>query len=97
MKVNVDTPILDINGDVVPELTAKKIMVDAMMIPLEEDARLSGDQKIKHFLIAQRLHAGGEVELTSEDITMIKSRVAKAFNTLATGRIWELLDPASVK
>lgn len=95
-KVNLDTLIRDLSGDPISDLTAKKIMVDALLVTLEEDARLTGEQKIKNFTLAQRVSCGGEVELIAEDIALIKSRVARAFNTLVTGRVWELLDPASV-
>lgn len=97
MKVNVDTPILEITGEPVPDLLAKGIMIDALMVSMEDDVSLSGEQKIKNFMLAQRLSVGGEVELTSEEVGLIKSRVAKIFNVLGTGRIWELLDPASVR
>ena len=94
--VNVDAPILDIDGKPVPDLVAKKIMVDALLVSLEEDQRLPGEQKIKNFVLAQRISVGGHVDLTAEEVSLVKARVAKAFNVLATGRIWELLDPASI-
>lgn len=95
--VNVDTPILNLEGDALENATAKSVILEALMVTFEDDRNLTGEQKIKIFLLAQRVQSGGEVDFTSDDITLMKTRVAKGFNALAVGRVWELLDPASVK
>lgn len=52
--------------------------------------------KVAKFKLASRVTDKDEIELEAADITLIKEKVAVVHGTLVTGRVCELLDPASV-
>lgn len=96
MKLDFDTPIRDLKGELVKEgediLTFSRVVVSAMFVPLQEDQAASGDQKVKQFKIAMLADKGGEATLTVEDVALIKQRVAKVYGALVVGRIYEIIE-----
>ena len=51
-----------------------------------------GTVKIKRYELARKINEGGEVEVTAEDISMIKERVGIAFGTLIVGSVYDILE-----
>ena len=74
-------------------LTLSRVAVNAVLGSLPEDREISGEQKLKRFLLAQKI-LNAEVELELEDVKLIKDRVGKVFGPLIVGRAFLLLDPS---
>jgi hypothetical protein len=78
------------------ELTLKKISVDAIGMPLKEDEQLSGEAKFKLYDLASRIvtftKAAQPTELSAEEISTLKARIAKVYGILAVGPAFKLLD-----
>lgn len=102
------TPIKDLDGNVIMEaasvpdgspkaVTLGRVAVNAVLQNYPDEAGLAGDVKVKRFMLAMKVVDAGEVELTAEEVTALKERIAKAYGPLVVGRAWALLDPASVK
>jgi len=94
-KISLNTLVFDMddkpvmNGD--KELRMYDILKIAACNDTEEDARSSDPIGVKQknfeiFLGVREAGPEGEVELTSEQITHIKPRVAKTFTTLITAQ-----------
>jgi len=96
MKVNFDTELKDIKGDPIKDgdshLKLGTVVVATMFNVLQEDANVSAQQKVSMFKLAQKADAGGEQEITSEDVTLIKNRAAKMYGALVVGRVVEALE-----
>lgn len=63
---------------------------------LAEEANLTGDEKMKRFMLAHRC-MNEEAALTAEDVSLIKRLVGRTFNALLVGIVFSLLDPAEVR
>ena len=59
--------------------------------PQQEDAGLNDDEKLKIFRLHLKIAKGGEVDLTADEVVLLKKRVSKAFNPLIYGRVCEFL------
>jgi hypothetical protein len=55
-------------------------------------------EKARRFGLAKKIHtANGDLQVTTDDIALLKKLIGKSYNALIMGQAWELLDPASVK
>jgi len=97
MKINVDVtlktfdgkPMMDAdsNGNAV-EATVKTVLVNAILVPGKED---KGVDKVRKYELAKMIFKGGEVDLTPEDIVLIKQQVGDNFAPVVVGQIFEML------
>lgn len=88
MKIDFSQELKDFTGESLklnensPNLTLKDVCTLAIKTPLQEDANLPLDAKIKLDRIGEIIWSGaGELEL--EDAALIKERVSKVFPTPA--------------
>lgn len=96
MKIK-NQKILDLDGNAIPhasgkekkDLTLKDVLVSALMNPQEEG---TGDKKLKRFKLAQKIHDNEEYEITSEEAVELKQLVAKQYNPLVVGRVYEAIE-----
>ncbi len=74
-------------------LTIRKCCVDSLLATTEKDKSLSGEEKIKRFKLAESIQDTDSVELDSEEVTLLKQRIALMFGVIVVGKAYELLDP----
>jgi hypothetical protein len=95
MIINVDKRVLDRNKNIIEEdgkeVTYSDIIVRALDSNLEEDKNQTPDIVRKKFMLGTRIFAGGDIELTSEEATMIQRRLC-VFSSLIAGQIIVDLD-----
>lgn len=94
--IDLTTPILALDGAAIPDVTVKKLCVEALLTPFADEPSLSGEDKVERFVLAHRLANVETIALRAEEIALIKRLVGKAYAPLAVGRVWAALDPASV-
>lgn len=94
MKRNLDAPILDLEGrPFEDQATLKTVSFLAATASLPSDQNLSVSSKLELYSLAQKLHTGGEVDLTAEEISLLKDRIGKTFaSVIVIGRAFELLE-----
>lgn len=57
-----------------------------------------GDVKLKRWMLAQRIERAKKyVELSNDEVAVLKKTVANNQSTIISGQVWELLDPAEAK
>lgn len=81
MKDNVDGQAVD--------ATVKTAIVNAVLAPVQKE---SGIDKVKKFNLAQRVYKEDEVELTAEEISLIKTCIGENFAPIVVGQVWNLLE-----
>jgi len=55
---------------------------------------LKGEEKVERYELAQEIHKSGPlIDLQSEDISLLKKLIARAYGPLTVGQAWEVLDP----
>lgn len=73
-------------------ITLKAVAVNSLLAALPNDSP-SGEEKVKRFLLATKIQSGESgVEVTPEDIVLIKRMVGQAMATLIVGQVFVLLD-----
>lgn len=107
MKVNLDQPILELDGSEsqIPDgsgiegkmktLDLGTACIRALMSPCRDDeTKDTPEAKQKRFMVGVILGKGGEVNLTADEVALIVSRAWNVYMTpLVPGRIQEILDP----
>ena len=96
MLVNVSKTLKAISGETMKDVvdgnaidaTMKMVIVNAILSPVKDE---SGVDKVKKYELAKKVYASDEVELTAEEISLIKERVGEGFAPIVVGQIFELL------
>lgn len=74
-------------------VTLSGIATNALLANYEDERNLSGDDKVKRFKLAQQINdADGEVEVTAEQVSLLKSLIAKGYTPLVVGQAYEILE-----
>jgi hypothetical protein len=101
MLINTNTVITNLTGDVMKDVgpdgetsdaTLKSTIVNALLSPVQKE---NGLDKVKKYELAKKVYEADEVELTAEEITLIKARVGDAFIPMVVGRVFEMLEGKS--
>ncbi len=81
------------------ETTLKYIVLEALQMIFNDEQGLSGEEKVKRWLLAVRIEATSEIDLdlTVEEIALIKRLVGKAYGPLIVGQTWEMLEGKSLQ
>ena len=101
MKIDFTQTLKMISGEVMKDMnekneavdaTIKMAVVNALLAPQKEED--TGINKIKKYELAKMIYkAEEEVDVTAEDITMIKKAVEKAFpSPMIVGQVNEMLE-----
>ena len=79
-----------------PVATLKDICVVALeTVTQEHDGpSLSALEKFKRDRLARRIYEASTIELTAEEISLVKERIGKVYGPYVVGAAWPLLDPA---
>jgi len=105
MKVDVNVVLKTLDGkglkdndgnDNVVDATLKMAIVNALLSPVQNE---SGIEKVKKYELAKRAYNTTNdelVELSAEDITLIKNRIGEVYPPLIVGQAYDLLEQKEV-
>lgn len=96
MKINLNTPLVNLAGAVLPGeiqgtiLVAKDVIISALLGQTNE--KIGGFTKHQCYLTYKKIIGceDGNISLTSEEITTIKALVDKYYGTIIVGQIYDL-------
>ena len=97
MLVKVDSKLKALDGTVIVdndgkgnavEATVRMALVNAILSPVQKE---TGMEKVKKYELAKRIHDTDEVELSPEEIELIKDRVGEIYTPVVVGQVLELL------
>lgn len=97
MIIKIDKKILGINDEEVPNgngdfITLRQLAKVALASSYVDESDLSGEDKFKRYLLFVKIKDSNEVDLSTEEIVLIKSLIAKANSPLFTGQAWLMLE-----
>jgi hypothetical protein len=96
MKVNFDSKLLHLDGQVLKnrdaDFTLKSAAIEALMNIAESDRTAKGEDKFKRYELAVKVNAGGEVEITPEEATLLKQRIGEVYGPAVIGPAYKLLN-----
>jgi len=72
--------------------TLKEVSVIALMSSYEDERNLPGEQKFERWRLANKIHGGDVVELSIEEVALLKKLIGKAWGPLVVGQAWTLLE-----
>lgn len=98
MKYDLNVEIKTLDGGTVKAddggvLTVKDAVLRALLSPIPGEDSEQPKKKFERWLLAKRVYAAeSEVELTAEEVSEIKDRVAKIWAASVLGPVFELLE-----
>ena len=98
MKIDIAQHLIGYDGEPIQDgsdgpLTLRSVCCSALVGNYSDEQALPGEDKVRRFCLAQRLHSCAHPELTVEEIALIKLLIAKGFVTSVVGSAWSKLDP----
>ena len=78
-------------------LTLGDVAVGALETPIEEDRNMAGSEKFKRDQLARKIYGAKSVELSVEEVALVKERIGKVYGPIVVGPAWSLLDPTNKK
>ena len=101
MVINVSKNLKTLTGETLKDsdgqgnaidATLRMACVNALLAPLGQGKSESGMDKVKKYELAKRIYAADEVELSAEDISLIKERVGTVYPAMIVGQVFEMLE-----
>ena len=102
MKIDMDYGFKTIDGkeikaeDASSSLNLGMVCINSLLMTLKDDRgqpeNLSGKEKLKMYDLSMKMKDGGMIDLTTEEIVLIKDRVGKAYNVLIVGQAFKILE-----
>lgn len=97
MKRDFSVVLVQLDGDAFVDakgnpLTLGSLASQVLGTKYQGEQDLPGDAQYKRFLLAERVHAGGEQDVTAEDVALIKGLVAKACEPRLLGPAYRALE-----
>lgn len=90
---NFDFEITDIKGSPIEgKPLAKDIVVASLLATYQDEPALKGEDKYKRWKLADKIQAGNDVELTTEELVLIKTLVGKYATPMAIGPIYNAIE-----
>lgn len=110
MKIDFSKPILGLDGvplkvqdlDGHPDFTIRDACVNALLSDRPasgrpDEPKIDGKEKVRRFRLAQKIYGCKEpINLESDDIVLLKNKIAEVYPTLTTARAWEILEGLEV-
>jgi hypothetical protein len=73
-------------------VSLKRVAVEALQANLPDEQNMGGEEKLARFQIAKKVAAGGEQDLTPEEVSKIKLLVGRCYGPVVVGRAYEILN-----
>jgi hypothetical protein len=96
VKLSLDEVLKDAKG--LPFNDKAKLgdaIYSALNAAMPTDQQLSLPEQMKRYRLLQRIGVGGEIDVTAEDIAMIKDRVSKVFPISVVGAVVDAVEALS--
>jgi len=97
MKVDVTQGLTALDGEPLENedqepIVLRTVAINALMGVMEGDNSMTGEQKLKNWVLAQRLQKEDSPDLTPEELASIKERIGKAFGPAVVGPSFVILN-----
>lgn len=98
MKLDVTEVLKNLNGDDLIEpdvkgeakpVTLRTIFLNALMIPVEGD---NGVKKVEKYVLAMDIQKNDEVDVTPEQIVLLKGVIEKPYGPVVVGPVFAILN-----
>lgn len=100
MKIDFAQTLRDLDGKPIKkgkiDMSLASICVDALLsLDPKNTANIDGKEKVVRYELAKRIHKGGVVDLTTDEISKIKKLVGKLYFPIIVGQAFMMLENKS--
>ena len=96
MKIDLTKNFIDHKGSLILDgdkpWTLKNVIGQSLLSTFQGDEKLEGQKKYQLYQLGLKLEKESSVELTAEEIALIKDRISKGFTVLVMGQAWDMLE-----
>lgn len=95
MKINTQYVLKDLNDNPIKDKdkeTTLETVLTTSLLSQGVHENPDGNEKYKRFKLAHRIIAGGVVDLSAEDIVLLKKVVGQTYMALVVGRVYDILE-----
>lgn len=94
MIKNFNVPILKLDGtEFDDKLTLQTVTLLSLITPIRSDESKDTNYKLSLYRLAQKINSSHEVDITAEDIVLIKDRISTVMqNIVVIGRAFDMLE-----
>lgn len=97
MKVNFDTEITQLNGKPIliedEKATLRSVCVAALYLLYKDEVQMSSGNKFKRYQLAKKVFkATKETDMTIEELSEIKTVIAKNYGPMILGPVYNILE-----
>lgn len=76
-----------------PALTLRTVSQNALVAVFQDEQHLSGEDKLKRWELAMKVKRSPDpVDLTTDEVVLIKKLIGKAYGPVISGQAWQLLE-----
>lgn len=102
MNINFDAVILDQRGK--PMLASSEgeetvklgaIAEQALLAAYADENGLPAGEKVRRYKLFNKVSVGGEIDITAEEVTLLKQCIGKGYPPLIVGRAYDLIEPGA--
>ena len=76
-------------NDVAVDVILRMVVVNALLSPVEKD---TGMKKMEKEELARKIYQNDSVDLTIEQVKLIKDRIGEMYAPIVVGQCWRLLE-----
>ena len=69
----------------------------SVLLNFEPQRVIKGDVKVRRYKLAIKIYEHEEVNISSEDVSLLKELIGENWSPLIVGQAWEALDPTGDK
>ncbi|MFA5406994.1 MAG: hypothetical protein WC307_06580 [Candidatus Nanoarchaeia archaeon] len=96
MEIDFNQTINDLDGKPIPnelhEAVTLKSISRTALLNMAPDEKLKPEDKVKRYDLAMKIYLGTKVDLTIEEIAMLKPIIGNSFGPLVVGRAYSMLE-----
>ena len=101
MTLDVTQVLTGLDGEAIKDgdtaIALRPICINALMAVLETDKGMSGEDKVKIWVLAGKIQKEDVVELVAEDVALLKARIGAAYGPAIAGPAFMLLNGTAGK
>lgn len=97
MKINTEKILKTMDGKNLKkeddqDVLIKDVILNSLLAHFPDEQGLTGEEKVKRYALALKVHKNAAPDLSIEDLSMVKKLVGKMYPALIVGQMWEVLE-----
>lgn len=74
------------------ELNLGGVAVSALLLLRQDESNISGEDKFKRYKLAERLTSGGVIDVSVEELALLKKLIGAMYQPIVVGAAFDLLE-----